>query len=113
MASPVSHWTVLGALLLADVASPGSCGGSNRSQPPSAQLVISLTDCACAPGAVTVSVDGIVRGTVTCGPNGARSIPVSFGSHLVSGVSDGGSWPSRTVVAEAGSTTVDLGCPTS
>jgi hypothetical protein len=107
--------TALALALFADVApSPSSCGSGCRSDPPFqfTYFEVSASNCSCAPGAIRVSVDDRIAGTVTCGPSGAISIRVTPGSHVVGAQSETASWSPQTQDAAPGKRTpVDLGCP--
>jgi hypothetical protein len=107
--------TILGIALLADVAGPGPAGcgcGSDSPQAPETVIAVSLTDCSCATEPVTVQVDGVSRGTLTCSTSTPFYIAVVPGSHQLSASSTQGKWPERAITATpSGETTVGLGCP--
>lgn len=106
---------------LADVASPGSCLSSPKNEVPAGgELTVSASDCACAPGVITVLVDGAERGTFTCASDASADasatasvkVLVAAGAHRVGARSVTGSWQGAKVsVAPGGQTSFDLGCP--
>ncbi len=105
-----SPWTLLVVVILADAAPAPSC--SSRSETYSGYLQIGASDCACAPGAIRVSLDGREVGEIACGWSHAITIAAVNGSHLVSAASARASWPERSYDVRGDRTTpVELGCP--
>jgi hypothetical protein len=100
------RWAALAFLVLADVAPSGSCGNSRPTR-----LSLTLSDCSCAAGDVSISVDEAATfPSVRC-PFSSPPVSVTPGRHVVRATSGGVSW-SRTVDAVDGRTTaVELGCP--
>jgi hypothetical protein len=110
----------LAIAFLSDVASPGSCLSSSETKDPEAgELVVSAADCSCAPGVITVLVDGVERGTFTCDADASADaataasvkVRVPAGAHQVSAKSASGTWQPAKVDVSSGTQTFDLGCP--
>jgi hypothetical protein len=105
-----SPWTLLVVVILADAAPSPSCDSGSGSN--TGYLQIGASDCACAPGAIAVSLDGRGIGEVSCGWGNALTITATGGNHVVGAVSASASWPDRTWTVSAERTTpVELGCP--
>jgi hypothetical protein len=104
-----SPWTLLVVAILADAAPSPSCGGSRVND---GYLQIGVSDCACAPGAIQVSLDRREIGEITCGWTNAITVTAGSGSHLVAATSAHGSWPEQSYDVRGDRTTpVELGCP--
>jgi hypothetical protein len=105
-----SPWTLLVVVILADAAPSPSCGSGSRSE--NGYLQIGVSDCACAPGTIQVSLDGRGVGETTCGWSNAITVTARGGDHVVSAASPGAAWPEQTYGVRADRTTrVELGCP--
>ena len=105
-----SPWTLLVVAILADAAPSPSCGSSSESS--SGYLQIGASNCACAPGAIQVSLDRREIGEISCGWSNAITVTAGSGSHLVAATSAHGSWPEQSYDVRGDRTTpVELGCP--
>ena len=114
MSLSVGQWAILGVAFLADVASPGSCvcGSDPPPSPPRVALAITVSDCTCAPDPITVEIDAVQRGTLSCSSKQPLVVYLSLGPHEVSAMSPGRTWTIRKVeVNPAMPPQLDLGCP--
>ena len=104
-----SPWTLLVVAVLADVAPSPSCGSSSRSE---GYLQIGASNCACAPGAIEVTLDGSGVGAITCGQANAITVKTETGRHAVAASSSSASWTEQGYDVRGDRTTfVELGCP--
>ncbi len=104
-----SPWTLLVVVILADAAPAPSCGSGSDSN---GYLQIGASDCACAPGAIQVTLDGREVGETSCGWSNAITVTAGSGSHLVGASSARASWPEQSYDVRGDRTTrVELGCP--
>lgn len=105
-----SPWTLLVVVILADAAPAPSCG--SRSDSYNGYLQIGASDCACAPGAIQVTLDRREIGEISCGWSNAITVTAGSGSHLVGASSARASWPEQSYDVRGDRTTpVELGCP--
>ncbi len=81
-------------MILADAAPSPSCGSGSESD--NGYLQIGASDCACAPGAIQVSLDRRGVGEISCGWSNAITVTTGSGSHLVGATSAHASWPDRS-----------------
>jgi hypothetical protein len=103
-----SPWTLLIVVILADAAPAPNCGGKHEYD---GYLEVGASDCACAPGQISVSVDGS-HYRITCSWQNALTLKMPPGDYVVSAASDKDSWAERTCSVQSELTTrIDLGCP--
>jgi hypothetical protein len=102
------RWLLLTTFLFADVA-PTSCGSSRSS---GGHLSVSLRDCSCVSGDVTIFVDDApVLSGVRC-PYASPPLSLRAGPHTIRATSGSDALPPRTVSVFKGDTgSVELTCP--